>query len=280
MRILQRGSKGQAVVGLKERLAAQGFWPDHLMGLDFTPKLEDAVAYFQMTHLGPDGKPLAVDGKVGPNTEWALKHPTGKAQTSNISPAGTKTGGPKFNIPDGLSLERYETLMRALGEHGVRERPMGSNRGPGIDKYLPRWWLEKEGKGPAWCCFFVSWVVRQVFGFHPLGRNHGSCKQAWKAAQEREMAYQVHEVDTIVPGDAFYMRWRGGGHIGFIYRVSEDGQEMNTVEGNCGNRVKVGRRSLSDERIFGIIDFYGEEYPDEFERGLIEAKDVAKDGTR
>ena len=271
------------VVVFKDAMANQGFWTGNRSEA-YTKTFAQAVAYFQQTHLGPDGEQLQVDGIIGPNTGWALNHPTGKAQKSNLSP---KTTGGHLRIPMGISEERARILGIALGEHNVREKPNGSNRGPGIDKYLPTW--AQTRPGPPWCCFFVSWVTKQALGQYPLGRNHGSCARAWKAAQERGMAWPKYKiVDTPghrnpthpIPGDAFYMRFGPTkGHIGFVYRVSADGKTINTVEGNCANRVKIGRRRL-DDRVYGIIDFFDGEESSRFERGLIEAKDVGKDRTR
>jgi hypothetical protein len=293
--ILAKGSVGPRVVELKQRLMAQGFWSEAgTLSRTFGVKLEEAVAYFQQTHLGPDGKPLAVDGLVGPDTMWALKHPTGKAQKEGL---GRDADDRYENIPAGIGPDRKLLLVTALNQYGIRERPMGSNRGDapngGVDKFLPTWCKKKPGKGPAWCCFFVSWVTKEVFGTYPLGRVHGSCAKAWEAAMHRRMAWPKYKiVDTReptnpvhpLPGDAFYMRWGPRtGHIGFVYRVSEDGTEINTIEGNCANRVKIGRRSV-DDRIFGWIDFWGDsmaamEYS-KFERGLIQAPNVGRARTR
>jgi len=277
--LLKRGSRSPDVVRIKQYLEAQGFWEwDHAprrkgsINLStYSAKLADAVAYWQQTHLGPDGRPLAVDGIVGDDTWWSLLHPTGKAQSSGL--------GKYQRLPNGLTVLRRQLLLTALGEYGVKERPMGSNRGLEVDKYLPKWWLKERNrleKGPPWCCFFVSWVTRQVFGKYPLGRNHGSCKAAWMAAQGRGMTMVPL---APAPGDAFYMTWGPRtGHIGFVLRVSEDGKEINTVEGNCANRVKIGRRPI-DYRIFGVIDFCGDGIGG-FERGLIPVPEVGRDSTR
>ena len=49
-----------------------------------------------------------------------------------------------------------------------------------------------------------------------------------------------------VPGDAFVMLYQDGtGHIGFVLRVVKaNATAFNTLEGNCGNRVKVGCRQM------------------------------------
>jgi hypothetical protein len=280
MTTLKVGSLGYGVGLLKLTLADQGFWPKAHTGPEFTPKLKQAVEYFQSTHLGRDGEPLTVDGKVGDETRWALKHPTGKAQRSGI---------PNDQIPEGLSNDRRWLLEVALGEHGIKEKPNGSNRGSGprggVDKYLPAWCKKEDGKGPAWCCFCVSWVLYEHFGYHPLGRRHGSCKKAWEAAKKQKMHIPIDRPGfssfRVMPGDAFVMLRRNGtGHIGFVYRVCSTGQKINTIEGNCGNRVKIGRRDIYKAPMHGFINFFGDA-PSSFEKGLlISADDVSAEGTR
>lgn len=281
--MLMQNSVGPAVVELKRLLAAQGFWTGSMSPI-FGKELDAVVAHFQQTHLGPDKQPLDVDGIVGPDTLWALKHATGKAQKEGLGP---NHHARIMSIPDGIGFFRAALLRCALEQYGIRERPNGSNRGDspkgGVDKFLPDWQKTKP-KGPAWCCYFVSWVSREVFARYPLGRRYGSCARAWAKAMELGMAYPRVGDDGVrflpMPGDAFYMRYTPTtGHIGYVYRVSEDGLVINTVEGNCANRVKVGGRDV-DERIHGFIDFFRERRHDEFEHGLIVAENVRKAGTR
>jgi hypothetical protein len=291
MPTLQRGNKDPMVRWIKIRLWDQGFFryknlqPAPRFNENFTKELEDAVAYFQQTHLGPDGTPLVVSGIVGTPTFWALEHPTGPKQKSGLGPNHhTRI----MNIPDGIGYQRAALLRCALEQYGIREQPNGSNRGTapkgGVDKFLPGWQKEKPGKGPPWCCYFVSWVTHEVFGRYPLGRNYGSCARAWAKAMELGMAYPRVGDDGVLfhpmPGDAFYMRHTATtGHFGLVYRVSEDGRVINTVEGNCANRVKIGGRDV-DERIHGFIDFFRERRHQDFEHGLIVAENVRKAGTR
>lgn len=292
MTVLAKGSVGPRVLEVKKTLWDQGFYrckdivrPEVGFNTIFTTELEEAVAYFQQTHLGPGGIPLEVDGIVGPDTLWALKNPTGPAQKSRLGPNhGTRI----MHIPHGIGESRKQVLCIALEQYGIREYPNGSNRGKspkgGVDKFLPDWQKEKPGKGPPWCCYFVSWVMRQKFGRYPLGRNYGSCARAWTKAVELGMAHPREGEDGMLfhpmPGDAFYMRHTPTtGHFGLVYRVSLDGREINTVEGNCGNRVKIGYRKV-DEHIYGFIDFFRGIRHQDFEHGLIKAGDVGKDGTR
>jgi len=271
---LREGMKHEAVIRVKQILQEQGYWKGPISSA-FGPKLTKAVVYFQQTHLNKHGKPCGVDGEVGPETWWALKHPSGKAQRSNIIAP----------IPAGLSEARQKVLTVALSQHGAREKPPGSNRGPKIDKYLPKWWLKMPG--PAWCCFYFSWVCKEALGCYPIGRREGSCTKASERAKEKGIWVPWNRAKGLVPGDAFVMLWtdkkgKCHGHIGFVLRASEDNTEFNTVEGNCGNRCKIGLREF-DERVAGFIDVCGDREHvrlTPFGRGIIEAANVAHATTR
>jgi len=251
---------------LVDRLRAEGFWTlSHTPG-EITPDVEAAILEFQRTHLGPDGRFLQADGVVGAATRWALSHASGEGQRSHVD----------ASIPAGLGPQRQRVLEVALQEHarGVAEVPSGSNRGPELDKYLPQW--AKTQPGPAWCCFFYSWVVRSALDAWPLGAQLGSCRNA----RQRAGALGLYtpkgtRAERPIPGDAFLMDRGGGhGHIGFVLRVSDDRTTINTVEGNCGNRVKVGLRELSDPELVGFIDNVPSEATEGWELGVLSARRV------
>jgi len=269
------------ITQLKELLAEQGYWKYDITGTWGT-RLTHAVTYFQQTHIGEDGKQLKGDAKVGDKTWWALRNPHGAPQRSNLAPS----------IPQGLlGTERAVVLAKALAEHakGVKEVPGGSNRGPEVDKYFPSWllkkWPTKTTKGEAWCAFFVNWVVTQALGSRPWGGYIGSCYTLWKTSRSKGLPIYSGGAN-LCPGDAFLLfktdpdKGRPkGGHIGLVLRVSEDGSQINTVEGNCGNRVAVKLRSTSD--ISRFVNFYGDKgHSVDFERGLVDATDVSGSGTR
>ena len=286
---LRMGDQGQHVKALQRKLKSEGFLLGDADG-DFGRKTHEAVVYFQMTHLDDRGRQLEVDGIVGSGTWWALENPSGDAQISGIQP----------RIPSGLTPARQLLLGLALYEHGmnVRERPNGSNRGERIDAYTG-WSRQSRGKkGPAWCCFFIHYIWRQLDthinswpGHYPFGSKKGSTWKTWKAAQDAKVYFEKTSY-RIMPGDCFLMqykddrgKWKHRGHIGFVLRVEDSSRggniRFNTVEGNCGNRVKVGLRSLSEASLIGFINPFSEdEQPTEFETGIIKASGVGGASTR
>ncbi len=275
---LRFGSKGPEVAKLVELLTKQGCAPQPPVtspSPKFGRAIENMVLYFQMTHQGRDGKWLDVDGIVGPGTWWALENATGAPQRSFL----------EAGIPQGIAGERRAILEAAVKEHGVREDAGRPNRGNEVDKFLPKDVAASPSKdGPPWCCYFASWVVKEVFGQHPLGKPVASVHTAWKRANELGR-WEPNDGRVPTPGDAFVILnddpkkgWCTG-HIGFVLQVAEDGKSINTVEGNCGNRVKIGRRELSDPKLKGFINIVGD-HPD-FTRGSLRgAKDLGTSGTR
>jgi len=68
-----------------------------------------------------------------------------------------------------------------------------------------------------------------------------------------------------------------------VYTVFLDAPPVaiNTVEGNSGDRVKLGKRSLSDPAILGFINNVGpDEQPTGWDSGLVSAKDTGGTRTR
>ncbi|KAF5409202.1 MAG: hypothetical protein Udaeo2_05630 [Candidatus Udaeobacter sp.] len=274
--LLRFGDEGDEVKVLQALLQSQGYFAAAVGG-HFQDKTKQAVVYFQQTHLGRDGKPLEVDGEVGDETWWALYHPSGLPQRSHIPAV----------VPAGLMPMRAKILKVAAAEHqaDVHEDPDGSNWGDGVSKYL------EEAGSPAdcWCCFFWSWCVHRALGKHPFGKPMGSVLATWQQAKMKGWAMDKGGYAPI-PGDAFVMLYKddsgklkGTGHIGFVLRVdkAKNATVFNTVEGNCGNRVKVGRREMDQSTLVGFINQYPrEKKPRRWETGLVRADDVGAEGTR
>ena len=257
---LRRGAKGPNVRILQSALTSRGFVV--MIDGDFGPKTQSTVAYFQQTHLGPDGEYLSRHeplGVVTPNTWWALNS-TAEEQRSNLDTF----------IPTGLSAQRRSILRVALQEHsaGVREVPDGSNYGDGVTKYL-------TGVGPAfWCCYAVHWWVNKALGHYPLGERRGLCLDFWNDAKRMGRTYSPASIP--VPGDAFVILYRadgqltGSGHTGIVACTSADGARFGTFAGNEGNRVKAGIRRTDEPILAGFIDMVGDTNTirDKFARGL------------
>ena len=281
MHTLKRGDHGPEVVKLQQILAEEGFLTGACDGV-FGKLTHEAVSYFQDTHVGPDGGHLADDGVVGPKTWWALENATAPVQRSQAP----------GKIPAGLSPQRQKLLEVALAEEGVREDPNGSNRGPRIDEFIS-WEGHAAGeKGPPWCCFFWSWAVKQALGTYPFGRRLARCYDAAAKAMELGQWRDKGSSYIPLPGDAFVCLPRdeggklvdGAGHIGLVLRVEvRDGQAVrfNTVEGNCGNAVKVGVREVAHGRLAGFINLFPpEEQPTGVETGILEGAASDQLGTR
>lgn len=270
---LQYGDRGEHVAIVQRILHQQGFFKG-APGGNYLTLTQQAVTYFQQTHLGPDGTFLPVDGKVDVATWWALRHPVGRPQRSFLP----------GKVPGGLTQLRNQQLEIAIAEHaaGVKEDPDGSNWGDGVIKY-------NGLEGQPWCCYFWSWASHQCHGRYTLGAKYGRVLSAWERAKELNMAHDKGSY-LPVPGDAFVMLYRdnkgllkGTGHIGLVLRVDAPGDQaraINTVEGNSGNRVKVGHRKLDKADIVGFINsFPGDEQPVAWERGLVKAESTATGGT-
>jgi hypothetical protein len=245
-RVLKNGVNGADVLELERALLARGYLQTGAPDVVFGDNTQGAVATFQQTHLGRDGKPLAVDGWVGPETWWAL-HSRDIDQRSGL--------GYRYTIPAGIGAQRKEILEVALAEHraGVREDPMGSNRGPRVDLYTGYAGVPARDAGPKWCSFFVSWALHSAMGVYPLGQRVGSCLKSRELARSYGRWFEADDpAGVIVPGDVFVMLYRadngalkGTGHTGLVAAVSPDARHFNTLEGNCGNRVKLGFRARS-----------------------------------
>lgn len=267
MNTLSIGSSGPAVQRLQELLAAQGFYAGKIDG-DFGAQTEHAVVQFQFSHIGPDKKQLQGDGEVGPATLWALNNPSGPAQRSGII----------SEIPSGLAEPRRKILGIALREHkaGTREIPDGSNRGDGVDKII-------SGFGPApWCALFVSYCTKEATGEYPLGVRQAHVATYWERAKKAGFAHKVGTYKPV-PGDAFvFVHANGTGHIGFVLAVEESSPntDFNTLEGNCGNRVKCGLRSPKERDFAGFINIHGESSPGHSIGLLNSAQRVGGEGTR
>jgi len=261
---LRRQEPDRNVVKLQDLLAAQGYFADKppVHGI-FERITHENVLLFQLQHIDRNGKALLADGVVGRKTWWALKNPTGNAQRNYYSSV----------VASGLTHLRQQLLENLLEEYHkpVFESPNGTNRSPDIDHY----WGDTGVIGQPWCCAFVSWALHDTLGHYPIdGQHHLGVQRMWRAARRLGL-----EATSAKPGDVFIqIKANGKGHTGFVAAVSPDGKHVYTCEGNCGNRLKLGKRRL--QSIDHFIDCLEDDQDNEFERLDFEIDDVGREGTR
>jgi len=254
----------QDVVKLQHLLSAQGYFVDRIPehGV-FETVTHENVVLFQTQHIDKQGRQLKADGVVGDNTWWALSHPSGDSQRNHI----------QAFIPEGLTTIRNQLLETLYLEHEkpVFEVPDGSNRSGDIDGY----WGNTGIKGYPWCCAFVSWALFTVLNDYPIsGKHHVGVQKMWNEARSAGMQTLVPK-----PGDIFIQIKSGGkGHTGFVAGISENGASIYTVEGNCGNRLKIGIRDK--ESINFYIDCLDDGQSEDFSRQDFNVDKVGNLGTR
>jgi hypothetical protein len=198
--------------------------------------------------------PLKVDGRVGPMT-WATLFAV------EIEP----------RLVGSSSALLSQTLVKAAQEVGVREEPLGSNRGPRVDQYLRSVGLDPTQGSFAWCAAFVYFCFDQAcMGLsvkNPVIKTAGVAEH-WDLAGARGIhrlsADECQAEPSLVqPGMIFIITTGGGhGHTGLVEEVR--GVALTTLEGNTnegGSREGIGVFRRTSRRISdmnrGFID-YGE----------------------
>jgi len=218
--VLREGNRGAEVLELTTLLEKRG----HLDSSDrvFNRAVRRAVEEFQARHVDSRGRPLVVDGVVGPLTWWALEN-----EVEVLAPAG----GVDFSVMPrrGGSPRGRGALAVAIAEMKAGAREVGANNsGPFVEKYL-------NGilTPPAnWCAAFVSWCFSQHADGTPFRYSLGA----------RDIRFQfkdkgwLYEGEDPQPGDIIVW-WRGQpdgwkGHIGLVHHCANG--VVYTIEGNKG----------------------------------------------
>lgn len=254
-RIIKRKEKDKTIVkALQIRLNESGVGPIDEDG-DFGKDTYEAVRLFQARFPDADGQPLKVDGEVGSIT-WGVLFGTKSVPVTN-----TVKGSPLL----------VKMLEIASSQVDVREKPIGSNRGPQVDKYIRSVGLDPARGSYAWCAAFIYYCFDQAA--QQLGMPNPVVKTAgvmdhWNKAVQRKIpriskASAVADPKLVKPGHIFIMDYGGGrGHTGIVERVI--GGKLVTIEGNTnsgGSRDGIGVFRRNQRKIVsvnkGFIDYSG-----------------------
>lgn len=208
----------------------------------FGPATENAVRLFQAQSTDAAGRPLEIDGVVGPVT-WAALFGTKPATIAS-------TTDPLLG----------KVLEVASKEVGVREDPLGTNRGPRVDQYLTCCGMNPQKGNYAWCAAFVYFCFEQAAaelsrsnpvpktaGVHDLWNRIGS-----KGLYRITAGQSASHPELVLPGMLFFLDAGGGcGHVGIVKAVR--GVDLATIEGNTtdkrGSREGIGVFERSQRRI-------------------------------
>jgi lysozyme family protein len=224
---------------VQERLVQLGIDPGGVDG-DFGDNTENAVRLFQIRFSKLDGDPLDMDGVVGPDT-WEAMFGEGSVlhATAGLAIAPAASSGFVAKLLD-----------VAAGEVGVREVPLGSNRGPKVDQYVTAAGLNPAGKHP-WCMCFVFWCFSQTATALSVPNRvprTGGVHVAWRKSKQVAGARMVTSAEAgrnptlVEPGMAFFIDSGGGrGHVGIV--VENRNGTLVTIEGNTndgGSREGIG----------------------------------------
>ncbi|QEC53855.1 putative peptidoglycan binding protein [Anseongella ginsenosidimutans] len=230
MELLKKGQEGEKIRELQEILRELDY--DLPVTGIFDHTTYKAVRNFQSRHLDKHGEPLAVDGKVGPLTWWALQNPKTKVYEGVIN-YGIFPDSSFGGSAAGRSALQFaiDELNSGAGEEG------GNNRGPWVKKYLAPTGL---GEGYSWCAAFVSWCYLQAAGGSKEDmpfRYSAGARNIYN--QLREKGWTLDKDELPQPGDIVCW-WRvslpsGLGHIGLVHHY-KDGF-LYTIEGNKAANV-------------------------------------------
>jgi hypothetical protein len=228
---------------IAERLTALGYKPKSPSGV-FDAAFKSLVKLFQTQHVDALGVPLKADGEIGPLSWGALFE-----DNTGVAPA---SGG----------TLRDRALKKAISQIGIREKPVGSNRGPEVEDYLRSVNL---GGGYFWCMAFVHYCFREAakeMGIaNPFPKTAG-CIDAWSKASSFRISKQkaAENPGLVVPGSVFILDYGNGhGHTGIVRNCV--GGSLRTVEGNTNSDgssngigvFELARRNVMNPSLKGFI---------------------------
>jgi hypothetical protein len=255
-RIIKAGDPDREIVKtIQHRLNEVGCGPVEETGIFDVPTTKSAVKLFQARFPDVSGMPLQIDGEVGSFT-WGATFGAASVPSSSSAPSPLAKGAIDF----------------AVTQIGVREQPLGSNRGPEVDEYLRAVGLNPVGHSFAWCVAFTHFCYLKAA--QSLGVENPHIKTAgvldhWNQAGRKPGVLRITRTRTISdpglvkPGSLFILDLGEGlGHSGMV--VETAGGRLVTIEGNTndnGSRNGIGVFRREARKITqinkGFIDYSG-----------------------
>ena len=252
MSTMTLGSSGADVASLQRMLTRAGVaWlvPDGIYGV----RTRAAVMQYQVNA----GLPRTGDADAA--TVDALTNST-TAPASGTATASAATGDATTADVTALPPLGQRALVVALAElaAGVREDPMGSNRGTRVDEYTYPTGL----RGVAWCETFESWCRRRALvagEANPLGYN-AAVASLWRAAIVGPVGYARPPQWAPAVGDVAIFRRAnqdprtgGEGHVARVETTPDGYGAFTAIAGNSANAVSRETHSVHDPDLVGWI---------------------------
>jgi hypothetical protein len=255
-RIIKAGDPDRETVTIiQKRLNEVGCGPIEETGIFDAERTKRAVKLFQSRFSDVSGRPLGIDGEVGAFT-WGAMFGAGSVTSSSTAPSQLVKAAIEF----------------AVTQIGVREKPLGSNRGPEVDKSLRSTGLTPAAGSFAWCVAFTHFCY--LTAAESLGVANPHIKTAgvldhWNRARTKPGAVRITRAEAmgnpglVKPGSLFIIDFGGGlGHSGMVVETSSG--RMQTIEGNTndgGSRNGIGVFERDARKINqinkGFIDYSG-----------------------
>ncbi len=242
--MLKLNSQGSKVAALVKDLRSLGYYSGPAT-TTFDVEVQKAVRSFQMQNADVEGRPLVVDGVVGPVTAAVIARRLGQF----IVPPTPTVGQIALPHTGGSARSRAALAIAIQELNAGRGEVGGNNRGPHVRKYLNG--LADEGSD--WCAGFVSWCFSQS-GEMPFKYTVGA-RDILKQLRASSLGVTPTDSDPPRPGDVIVW-WRKApsdwrGHVGLV--LSYRGGVVTTIEGN--KMPEIGRFSYTFGKIEKLLGF-------------------------
>jgi len=225
--MLKKASVGPEVAALVRDLTALRYYAGPATNI-FDTAVWHSVRAFQMQNIDAAGRPLVVDGIVGPVTAWSIRN-----RVNNQPIAATAL--PSLPMPSGGSATARGALQIALAERAAGHGEVGGDdMGPHVCKYL-----NGIVDPPAfWCAAFVSYCFKNSGRPMPFVYTLGA-RNLLKQLRDKGWGVKPTRASPPLPGDVIVW-WRGApdgweGHVGLVHSYANG--IVRTIEGNRSPNV-------------------------------------------